>query len=67
MDKIFLISSAALGFVFGAFYAAIAKMIAKAAKAILTANQKVIQAERPKATAAREKFPEKVKLPARVK
>jgi len=75
MDKILLISSAAFGFVFGAVYAAVTKMLVQAAKAIISANQKIDQSDR--ATAKKNgqerdgkpqhRASEKAKLPARVK
>jgi hypothetical protein len=81
MDKIFLISSAAVGFVFGAVYAAVAKMLVQVAKAIISANQRVIQTEKAKANGheaperastktahkTSHKASEKAKLPARIK
>lgn len=80
MDKILLISSAAVGFVFGAVYAAVAKMLVQAAKAIINANQRVVQTEKAKANGherherterptakASQKAAEKAKLPARIK
>jgi hypothetical protein len=72
MDKILLISSAAMGFVFGAFYAAAAKVFKQAVKAMITANQKAENAnsngrDHDEDENASAKAPEKVKLPARIK
>lgn len=73
MDRIFLITSAAVGFVVGAVYAAIAKMVVQTAKAVVRANQQIVQAEKARTEGRQqqrhhaEKAPDKVKLPARVK
>jgi len=68
MEKIALIGSAALGFMFGAVYGAVLRMVVRVTKAVLTANQRLSQAEsKVKTTQTAEKFPEKVKLPARIK
>ena len=74
MDKILLISTAALGFVFGAVYAAVTKMLVQAANAIISANQKIEDLEGTTKKNGHErdgkpqpKSSEKAKLPARVK
>lgn len=74
MDRILLISSAAVGFVFGAVYAAVTKMLVQAAKAIISANQKIDQLEgntkkngQERDNKPHHKTTEKAKLPARVK
>jgi hypothetical protein len=73
MNRILLITSATVGLVVGAVYAAITKMLVRAAKALIESNQRAVTAaaetSNDDVSSTERQFSEsqKVKLPARIR
>jgi hypothetical protein len=70
MNRILLITTATVGLVVGGVYAAVTKMIMRAARALIESNQRAVAATQTAAAGPSDgddPYVEKAKLPARIR